>query len=216
VDGEGSVIVTEQCLLNHDRNPNLNREQIEANLRDYLGCKKVIWLENGVYLDETKGHTDNFCRFVAPGEVILTWTDDTTDPQFAISEAALKRLEAATDAHGRSLKVHKLHQPAPILITANEAAGVDHVEGTLPRSQGDRLAASYVNFYIGNGVIVMPAFGDPMDKPAQQFLAKLFPSRQILAVPGREILLGGGNVHCITQQQPKAMSESSPAMRSAA
>ena len=216
VDGEGSVIVTEQCLLNHDRNPDMSRAQIEANLRDYLGCEKVIWLENGVYLDETKGHTDNFCRFVAPGEVILTWTDDADDPQFAISGAAMKRLETTTDARGRKLKVHKLHQPTPILITAGEAAGVDHVEGTLPRSEGDRLAASYVNFYIGNGVIVMPAFDDPMDGPAQQCLAKLFPSRRIVAVPGKEILLGGGNVHCITQQQPKAISASSPAMRSAA
>lgn len=216
VDGEGSVIVTEQCLLNHDRNPDLSRAQIEANLRDYLGCEKVIWLENGVYCDETKGHTDNFCRFVAPGEVILTWTDDAADPQFAISTAALLRLDSATDARGRKLKVHKLHQPTPILITAAEAAGVDHVEGTLPRSPGDRLAASYVNFYIGNGVIVIPAFGDPMDAPAQACLAKLFPNRRIMAVPGREILLGGGNVHCITQQQPKALLAASPPMRSAA
>lgn len=204
VDGEGTVIVTEQCLLNHDRNPDLNRIQIETNLRDYLGCEKVIWLENGVYRDETKGHTDNFCRFVAPGQVILTWTDDQNDPQYSISTSALTRLDTATDAKGRKLKVHKLYQPTPILISAEEAAGVDQVEGTLPRNEGDRLAASYVNFYIGNGVIVMPAFDDPMDTAAQQSLAKLFPSRKIIAVPGREILLGGGNVHCITQQQPLA------------
>lgn len=204
VDGEGTVITTEQCLLNHDRNPNLTREQIEANLCDYLGCETVIWLENGVYRDETKGHVDNFCRFVAPGEVVLTWTDDENDPQHQISTAALKRLYSATDARGRKLNVHKLLQPTPILITAEEAAGVDQVEGTLPRNEGDRLAASYVNFYIGNGKIIMPAFGDPMDVAAQQCLAKLFPSRQIIAVPGREILLGGGNVHCITQQQPLA------------
>jgi len=216
VDGQGTVIVTEQCLLNHDRNPGMDRQQIEANLRDYLGCTKVIWLENGVYLDETKGHTDNFCRFVAPGEVILTWTDDAADPQFAISAAALERLETATDSNGRKLTVHKLHQPAPILITADEAAGVDHVEGTLPRREGDRLAASYVNFYIGNGVIVMPAFDDPMDGPAQQCLAALFPTRRIIAVPGKEILLGGGNVHCITQQQPQALPAPSPSLRSAA
>jgi agmatine deiminase len=208
VDGEGTVIVTEQCLLNHDRNPDLNRTQIETNLRDYLGCEKVIWLKNGVYRDETKGHTDNFCRFVAPGQVILTWTDDQDDPQYSISTSALTRLDTATDAKGRKLKVHKLHQPTPILISAEEAAGVDQVEGTLPRNEGDRLAASYVNFYIGNGVIVMPAFDDTMDTMAQQNLAKLFPSRKIFAVPGREILLGGGNVHCITQQQPLASAPS--------
>jgi agmatine deiminase len=208
VDGEGTVITTEQCLLNHDRNPGLTRAQIETNLRDYLGCEKVIWLENGVYLDETKGHTDNFCRFVAPGEVVLTWTDDQSDPQYAISTAALARLNTATDARGRKLKVHKLRQPTPVLISAEQAAGVDQVEGTLPRNAGDRLAASYVNFYIGNGVIVMPTFDDPMDVAAQESLAKLFPSRKIIAVPGREILLGGGNVHCITQQQPSAVSVS--------
>jgi agmatine deiminase len=205
VDGEGTVITTEQCLLNHDRNPGLTRAQIETNLRDYLGCEKVIWLESGVYLDETKGHTDNFCRFVAPGEVVLTWTDDQSDPQYAISTAALARLNTASDARGRKLKVHKLRQPTPVLISAEQAAGVDQVEGTLPRNAGDRLAASYVNFYIGNGVIVMPAFDDPMDVAAQESLAKLFPSRKIIAVPGREILLGGGNVHCITQQQPSAV-----------
>jgi agmatine deiminase len=208
VDGEGTVITTEQCLLNHDRNPGLTRAQIETNLRDYLGCEKVIWLESGVYLDETKGHTDNFCRFVAPGEVVLTWTDDQSDPQYAISTAALARLNTASDARGRKLKVHKLRQPTPVLISAEQAAGVDQVEGTLPRNAGDRLAASYVNFYIGNGVIVMPAFDDPMDVAAQESLAKLFPSRKIIAVPGREILLGGGNVHCITQQQPSAVSMS--------
>jgi agmatine deiminase len=208
VDGEGTVITTEQCLLNHDRNPGLTRAQIETNLREYLGCEKVIWLENGVYLDETKGHTDNFCRFVAPGEVVLTWTDDQSDPQYAISAAALARLNTATDARGRKLKVHKLRQPTPVLISAEQAAGVDQVEDTLPRNAGDRLAASYVNFYIGNGVIVMPAFDDPMDVAAQESLAKLFPSRKIIAVPGREILLGGGNVHCITQQQPSAVSMS--------
>ena len=216
VDGDGTVITTEQCLLNHDRNPDLNRAQIETNLCDYLGCEKVIWLENGVYRDETKGHTDNFCRFVAPGEVVLTWTDDESDPQYPISAAALVRLNHAVDARGRKLIVHKLHQPTPVLISAEEAAGVDQVEDTLPRNEGDRLAASYVNFYIGNGSIVVPAFDDPMDLPAQQSLARLFPTRKIIAVPGREILLGGGNVHCITQQQPLVTRVLQPSVASVA
>lgn len=211
VDGEGTVLVTEECLLNHDRNPDLTRGQIEANLRDYLGCDTVLWLKAGVYRDETKGHIDNFCRFVAPGEVVLTWTEDRNDPQYAISAEALARLGQMRDARGRKLVVHKLHQPAPVLISAEEAAGVDPVEGTLPRREGDRLAASYVNFYIGNGVVVMPAFDDPMDAEAQATLGDLFPTRQIIAVPGREILLGGGNIHCITQQQPSAFTRKSHA-----
>jgi agmatine deiminase len=134
--------------------------------------------------------------------VVLTWTDDRADPQYARSAAALERLAGYRDARGRPLQVHKLHQPAPVLITAEEAAGVDKVAGTLPREPGDRMAASYVNFYIANAVVVAPAFGDPQDAPAMETLARLFPNRRILSVPAREILLGGGNIHCITQQEP--------------
>lgn len=203
VDGEGTVVTTEECLLNPNRNPDLDRAGIEQMLRDYLNVDAVLWLPKGVYLDETDGHIDNFCRFVAPGEVVLTWTDDVADPQYAISAAALERLEVLRDAKGRKLKVHKLHQPTPVLITAEEASEIDHVPGTLPRQPGDRLAASYVNFYIANDAIVMPIYGDPHDLPAQRKLAELFPGRRVLTVPGREILLGGGNIHCITQQEPR-------------
>jgi agmatine deiminase len=203
VDGEGSLITTEQCLLGTDRNPNLTREDVELILKDYLSVEKIIWLGEGVYLDETKGHIDNMCRFVAPGQVVLTWTDDVNDPQYAISHDALRRLENATDAKGRKLTVHKLHQPTPILITAEEAAGVDKVRGTLPRKAGDRLAASYVNFYIANDALIVPRFNDKHDQPAFDKLAELFPGRWIVDVPAREILLGGGNIHCITQQEPR-------------
>ena len=202
VDGEGTVLVTEECLLNPNRNPDKSKGEIEAYLRDYLGVETVLWLEKGVHLDETDGHIDNFCRFVAPGEVVLTWTEDRGDPQYPISAAALERLKGMTDSKGRSLKIHLLHQPDPVLISAEEAAGIDHVPGTLPRQAGDRMAASYVNFYIANNVLVMPVFGDPHDQQAQETLARLFPTRRIVTVPGREILLGGGNVHCITQQEP--------------
>lgn len=203
VDGEGTVLTTEECLLNANRNPNLGRADIERMLRDYLNVDSVLWLPKGVYLDETDGHIDNFCRFVAPGEVVLTWTDDTGDPQHAISAEAFDLLASMRDAKGRALKIHKLHQPSPVLITAEEAAEVDHVPGTLPRQTGDRLAASYVNFYIANNAIVLPVYGDPQDARARQTLAALFPTRDIIALPGREILLGGGNVHCITQQEPR-------------
>ncbi len=202
VDGEGTLIVTEECLLNANRNPSKNKQEIERVLKDYLNLEKIIWLEKGVFGDETNGHTDNFCRFVAPGKVILTWTDDRGDPQYEISAGALERLKAATDAKGRKLEIHKVYQPSPILITAAEAAGVNRFPGTLPRQEGDRLAASYVNFYIGNGVIVMPSFGDANDELAQNQIRELFPDRKIIALPGREILLGGGNIHCITQQEP--------------
>ena len=202
VDGQGTVLATRECLLNPNRNPGLGQSQIEQRLRDYLGVETVIWLDQGVYLDETDGHVDNLCRFVAPGEVVLTWTDDLSDPQWPRSAAALGVLSGARDTKGRALRVHKLRQPAPVVITAQEAAGVDRVPGTLPRQAGDRMAASYVNFYIANGVVVAPAFDDPQDAPAHALLAKLFADRRVVGVPAREILLGGGNIHCITQQEP--------------
>lgn len=201
-DGEGTLLTTEQCLLNPNRNPKLGRAEIEQILVDYLGVDKVIWLGDGVFNDETSGHVDNICCFIRPGVVALTWTDDSNDPQHAISQDAYARLSDATDAKGRKLEIHKLHQPAPVIITEEESGGVDAVEGTLPRQTGDRMAASYVNFYIANGVIAMPAFGDPKDDEAAAALAGLFPDRRIIPVAAREILLGGGNIHCITQQQP--------------
>jgi agmatine deiminase len=202
VDGEGTVLVTEECLLSEGRNPGLTKDEIDQRLRDFLGAEKVIWLPYGVYLDETNGHVDNFCRFVAPGKVMLTWTDDVTDPQYERSAAALKILTAETDARGRHFQIVKIHQPGPIYITEDEANGVDLVEGTLPRTAGDRLAGSYVNSYIGNGVVVLPVFGDPHDAAAVATYREIFAPRRVVTVSGREILLGGGNVHCITQQQP--------------
>lgn len=202
VDGEGTLLVTEECLLSAGRNPELSKEEITERLCDYLGVLKVIWLPSGVYLDETNGHVDNFCRFTSPGHVMLTWTDDEDDPQYARSAAALTILEATTDAQGRKLEVTKILQPGPITITADESAGVDAVDGTLPREAGDRLAGSYVNSYIGNEIVILPIFDDPHDAAAIAAYTELFAPRRIVTVPGREILLGGGNVHCITQQRP--------------
>ena len=202
VDGEGTVLTTEECLLSAGRNPRLNEDEIEQVLLDYLGAEKVIWLPEGVYLDETNGHVDNFCRFVAPGKVILTWTEDESDPQYKRSLVALEILEEASDAAGRRLEIVRIHQPDPILITKEEACGVDVVPGSQPRTAGERLAGSYVNSYFANGLVVLPVFGDPHDAAAVETYRRLFPDRTVLTVPGREILLGGGNVHCITQQQP--------------
>ncbi len=202
VDGEGTLLVTEECLLSPGRNPDLTREDIEVLLRDHLGVEVIVWLPFGVYLDETNGHVDNFCRFVAPGEVMLTWTDDEADPQYERSAAALEVLEKTVDARGRTLEVVKIIQPGPIFITDEESQGVDSIAGTLPRETGDRLAGSYVNSYIGNDIVVLPIFDDANDDAAVAAYTKLFAPRKILTVPGREILLGGGNVHCITQQVP--------------
>jgi len=202
VDGEGTLITTEECLLSQGRNPQLSKEQIEEVLKQNLNLEKVIWLKKGIYLDETNGHVDNIANFVKPGVVALAWTDDKTDPQYEISKENLDILERAADAKGRKLKVVKLPVPKPVLITQDESEGVDAIDGTLPRTKGERLAASYVNYYTANGGIVFPLFDDPMDKAAKKILSELYPDRKVVGVPAREILLGGGNIHCITQQIP--------------
>lgn len=202
VDGEGTLITTEECLLNPNRNPELSKEDIEEHLKNYLNVENVIWLDKGVHEDETDGHVDNLCCYIRPGVVALTWTDDKTDPQYEISVDAFERLSKARDAKGRELEVHKIHQPAPMVITPQESAFVDAVDGTIPRTAGDRMAGSYINFYIANKGIVVPVFDDPADQMALDSLKKLFPGREVVGVNGREILLGGGNIHCITQQQP--------------
>jgi agmatine deiminase len=203
VDGEGTVLSTEQCLLHRNRNPELDRGAIEAALRSYLGVERVVWLGEGVFGDETDGHVDNLATFARPGVVLLTWVEDPDDPQHAISRDALARLEAASDARGRPFEVVKLPAPGPLRIRAEEAAGVEAVEGTQPRRAGDRMAASYVNFYLGNSRLVYPLLDPARDAEAGEILAATFPDREIVGVPAREILLGGGNLHCITQQVPR-------------
>ena len=142
-------------------------------------------------------------NFVKPGVVALAWTDDVNDPQYKRSSEALAYLESETDAKGRKIKVEKIYTPKPILISKEESEGVDAVDGTLPRVEGDRLAASYVNYYTGNGFVAVPVFNDPHDELAIKKLQELYPDRKIEPIYAREILLGGGNIHCITQQVPK-------------
>lgn len=202
VDGEGTAVTTEECLLNPNRNPGLNKIEIEQKLKDYLGVNKVLWIPRGIYLDETDAHVDNMACFIRPGELVLAWTDDENDPQYERSAEALAYLEHQTDAKGRTLVVHKLPLPAPMHRTSSESLDFESPADAQPRLVGERLAGSYVNFYLCNGALIMPAFDDPHDSLAANILAGLFPDREIVQIPGREILLGGGNIHCVTQQLP--------------
>jgi agmatine deiminase len=206
VDGQGTALVTEECLLNPNRNPRLARADIERRLREYLGVSTIIWLGKGVFNDETDGHIDNLACFARPGVVCLTWTERRRDPQYGISLDAWQRLSDARDARGRRLEVVKLPMPGPLAVSAREAAGIARRAGTKRRVAGERLAASYVNFYIANAGIVMPLLDERTDRPAARRLKRLFPGRRITGVPAREVLLGGGNIHCITQQIPRKRS----------
>ncbi|MBQ3928880.1 MAG: agmatine deiminase [Clostridia bacterium] len=201
-DGEGTLLTTEACLLSKGRNPDLSKEEIEEKLKKTLGIQKIIWLKCGIYNDETNEHIDNICAFTAPGEVVLAWTDDTDDPQYAMSKSCLDILENTTDAKGRPIKVHKLPLPKPVCITQKECDGLDDLNGEPTRIPGERLAASYVNFYIANHSVICPQFGDDNDQQAIAILSRLFPDREVVGIQARDILIGGGNIHCITQQIP--------------
>ena len=202
-DGDSTAVVTEYCLLSPGRNPQLTKEQIEDRLKEMLGVTKVIWLPLGIYNDETDQHVDNVFAFTAPGEAVLAWTDDENDPQYEMSKKGLEVLEAETDARGRKIKVHKMLIPKkPVCITEYDLNGLEAEEGEDEREVGERLAASYVNFYIANSCVVMPAFGDENDRKAADLLKELFPDRKVVQIPARSIIVGGGNIHCITQQIP--------------
>ncbi len=206
-DGEGTVLVTESCLLSQGRNPHMTQDEISAQLQAYLGAEKVLWLPRGIFNDETTEHVDNICAFVAPAVVVLGWTDDQNDPQYPLSKACYDYLVAQTDAKGRPLVVHKLPIPKkPIALTEEEISAFDFAPGELAQEAGERLPASYVNFYIANHSVVVPQFGDEHDHLACEILKPLFPDREIVPIFARDILVGGGNIHCITQQIPRAIS----------
>ncbi|BFM49177.1 agmatine deiminase [Marinomonas sp. THO17] len=200
-DGEGTLYTTEECLLHPSRNPHLSKAQVEENLREYLGVEKVIWLPKGLYNDETNGHIDNLLHLVRPGEVMLTVCEDADDPQYDISMIALDILQNARDAQGRKIKVYILPMPGPLYMSEMEARGLVQPD-RMVREAGERLGASYANFLICNQAIFYPLLDTQQDAKAEKVFAQAFPDHKLIGIPGREVVLGGGNLHCITQQIP--------------
>lgn len=185
VDGEGTLITTEECLLNPNRNPQLSREQIEDYLKKYVNIDKIIWLKGGLSGDETDGHVDNVACFAAPGKILMQVCDIPEDDNYAIIQENLTILRNEKDAMGRELEVIPVQQP-PMAIY-----------------KGKRLTMSYLNFYIVNGGLILPVFGgaaEETDRLAVKVLRETFPDRRIRTVDGMAIIGEGGNVHCITQQ----------------
>ena len=201
VDGEGTLITTEMCLLSEGRNPHMSKKEIENKLKKYLNLEKVIWIKDGIDPNETNGHVD-VCCFARPGEVICIWTDDEENPYYKACQDAYRTLSNQTDAKGRLLKVHKLCMPkVDVKLGANFK--IDCVTGTQPRVEGDNCVASYMNFLITNNGIICPQFGDENDNLAIEQLQNIFPDKQVVGVLSKEVIYGGGNIHCITQQQPR-------------
>lgn len=184
VDGEGTLITTEQCLLNANRNPGVTREDITEVLQRYTGAETVLWFP-GTYADsETDGHVDNIACFAAPGRIILG-VPPANHPDFAVVAELRRFLAEQRDARGRKFEIVEIVQPR-----------------CEEDWRGRPSAASYVNFYLVNGAVIAPAFDDPQDAPAQRVLKDCFPDREIVAVDARDIVAGGGGIHCITQQEP--------------
>lgn len=209
VDGEGTALTTEECLLNTNRNPGLSRQEIEAHLIEYLGVERVIWLERGLDPEVTNGHIDDVACFARPGVVVLSWTDDTADWRHHVLAENRSRLEAARDAGGRAFDIHLLPLPAAIEVTEEESRSLS--DGLTPGvdavvwEPGAQQLACYTNFYVCNGGLVLPVFDDPLDAVAQGILERLFPEREVVPVGSRDIAVAGGMIHCITQQQPGCM-----------
>jgi agmatine deiminase len=185
-DGDGTILTTEQCLLNSNRNPGLNREDVETILRLYLGARKVIWLGGMFSDDETDGHIDNIACFAAPGRVILGMPASQSHPDYEPVQQALLTLNNARDSQGRKMDVVPLPQPEIRRLSWS----------------GRLLQASYVNFYLANGAVIMPAFDDPNDQIARNILSDVFPDRDVMQIEALDIVQGGGGIHCITQQEP--------------
>ena len=185
VDGEGTCLTTQQCLLNPNRNPQLTPGQLEEILHSAFGVSKVLWLNQGLLNDHTDGHIDTIARFIAPGVVLCMEPRDADDPNAAVLTEIAQNLSEMTDAKGRPLQVIRIPSP-----------------GKIVDESGEIVPASYANFYIGNSTVVVPTYGARYDQEAVEAIAKLFPTRRTLGRSAKAILLGGGAFHCITQQQP--------------
>jgi agmatine deiminase len=186
VNGRGTALVTEECLLSRvqERNPGLARAGIERALREWLGVRHVVWLGEGIAGDDTHGHIDDLARFVDPRTVVLATTRDRSDPNYARLRDNARRLARATDQAGRRLRVVALPMPSPLFY------------------ERYRLPASYANFYIGNQAVLVPTFNDPADREALATLAALFPTRRVVGIHAVDLVLGLGTIHCMTQQEP--------------
>jgi agmatine deiminase len=191
VDGAGSLLTTEQCLLNPNRNPALSRADIEQRLREYFGVTDIFWLGEGIEGDDTDGHIDDLSRFVTPGIVVTVIERDSTDPNYAPLAENRRRLDRLAASQDGRLEVVELPMPPPLY------------------NDGERLPASYANFYVANEIVLMPAFDCPQDSEAMDILAACFAGRRIVPVDCRALVAGLGALHCLTQQVPAIVARPS-------
>jgi len=184
VNGRGTLLTTEACLLNSNRNPHLNKTQIEQFLRDYLGVANILWLGDGIVGDDTDGHIDDLARFVNPTTIVTVVEQDPADENYQVLQENLQRLRTLKDQDNRPLRIVELPMPHALM------------------HEGQRLPASYANFYIANGIVLVPTYRDARDQVALDILQKEFPDRRVIGVDSTELIWGLGSFHCISQQEP--------------
>jgi agmatine deiminase len=186
LDGEGTMLTTEECLLDvvQQRNPRLSRTDLERAFADYLGVAKVLWLGKGIAGDDTHGHVDDLCRFVRPGVVVVASETNADDENYRPLAENFERLQSMSDAKGRKVEVVRLPMPSPVVF------------------DGMRLPASYANFYIANGLVLVPTFNDPNDRAALGILAELLPDRQVIGIHAVDLVWGLGTLHCMSHEEP--------------
>jgi agmatine deiminase len=189
VNGNGSLLTSEQCLLNPNRNPELSKEDIEEKLRDYLNVTQILWLREGIVGDDTDGHIDELARFVNPTTIVCAVEENENDENYAVLQENLERLRSFRDLDGRPFTIIPLPMPQPLMYTPENG-------------DAQRMPGSYCNFYIANGVVIVPKFDDPADARVLDILRPLFPGREVIGFRARELAWGLGAFHCITQQEP--------------
>lgn len=188
-NGKGTILTTEQCLLNRNRNPQLSKGEIEKYLSDYLRAENIIWLKNGIDGDDTDGHIDDIARFVNSTTIVCVYEENKDDENYSVLKENYEILQNSTDQDGNKLKVIKLPMPKKIGY------------------KNSRLPASYANFYIGNNTVLLPIFRHKNDKIALSTIQEQFPNRRVAGIDCSDLVYGLGTIHCITQQQPFSKSE---------
>ena len=191
VNGAGCVLTTEQCLLNPNRNPHLNKNEIEEYLKSYLGVSKVLWLGEGIVGDDTDGHIDDIARFVTPNIIVCALEEDPDDANYELLNENLERLDSMTDVNDRPFEIVTLPMPGVVGGTSTDTRNLD------------RLPASYANFYIANNVVLAPVFGHANDQRAVETLQRVFSNRRVVPINCEPLVWGMGTIHCVTQQQPQ-------------
>jgi agmatine deiminase len=195
-DGNGTLICIRSTIVNDNRNPGISAEEAEKELKRALGIERIIWIDEGLVLDETGGHIDNLCAFADEDTLLIAWTDDPENPNYPIVRSALESIEAAK---GKKYNVLKIPLPSTFVRTESDCDGLEYPDGSKPRLPGEVIQPSYINFIFANGAVIVPTFDDPMDDEVKRIFESAMPGRKVIPFPAREVVLGGGGLHCITK-----------------